>query len=203
MKLDEIVVASFAASNVGDADWARDEPELRDAPDVLTLSSSLSIGEQDRTFVFKQNGEPVGRLALGHDVVLFDETYSTIKDIYLVPRLRKTRAGGAFLVGVKNLLKGRSLILGDEEARGGVIFKDGMSLVKALNASSRQDVHLLNLKTGEKTELGDEIPVRPAHMTLALIFESTFPFPIVQYKGSMSYVFEGVETTPFSIDGEI
>ena len=184
---------------------------LQGAVEKLRITSTLSIGLKNNDFVFMKNNEAVGFLRLGEEAVLFGATYAVIKMIYLTPSIRKTRAAGAFLTGLKKLLP-LPLILGSDKF-GGVLYNQGAKLVQALNTPARSHVSVLDLKTGEKREMGDDIPFRPSNLTL--VFEDC-DVPLLcseaktaggmqlLYNGApTNYLFEGAEERPFSIDGKL
>lgn len=138
---------------------------------LLDLTSTSQLVQKDKLYGVKKNGELVAWLQLGADVDLFGEMYSTISMIYVVPGARKTRVVGLFLLGLQKVLKHR-LILGSDEY-GGVLFKGGVELVKALGDSARFTVQALDLRSGDLTNL------TPRHLKTAknvtLVFESDVP----------------------------
>lgn len=196
MKLEEIIFADHIAAEFADSLLAKYRKDLQGGSKVEDISKTLQLNyvPDERAFTLLKDGTIIGWLQLDDQVTLFGTTYDSIKLIYIVPEFRKTRAGGAFLVALKKHLP-NPLILSSGKY-GGVLFKDGLALVKMLNHASRSDVSLLDLKTGEKVQLPDEIPSTPSHLTL--VFENnTFP---LQHLGFS--IFEGAEDRPFQ-DGLI
>ena len=177
----------------------------------LRITNTLSIALSGRDWVFLKNSEAVGFLKLDKEVKLFGTTYSVIKIIYLVPAIRKTRAAGAFLTGVKKVIS-HPLILGSDNF-GGVLYQEGAKLVQALNNPARSHISVLNLRTGEKQDLGDQIPFRPSHLTL-IFEECNVPLLISEAKNidglkfvfngvTTQFLFEGAEERPFTTDGKL
>jgi hypothetical protein len=211
MRLEEIIDASHLDLEYDEEAISRELASLQDSVDVMRISNTLSIGSKNRTFVFKKHSEVVGFLKLGETISLFDKTYDTIKLIYLIPSIRKTVAAGAFLIGVKKLLD-KPLILGSDKF-GGVIYKQGISLVHSLNSPARSSISVLDLRTGEKYELGNSIPFRPSHMTLVfedcevpLLCNETKQFDGLRfyYNGIPTiYLFEGAEDRQLATEDEL
>lgn len=195
MRLDELILADHIFAELSPEKVKQLQVKLR-GEKVMDISSTLALhfSHKHHAYTLVKNDTVVGWLELDKQVRLFGETYDTIKFIYLVPELRKTRAGGAFLVALKKHLP-HPLILSSDRY-GGVLFKDGAQLVKTLNHASRADVSILNLQTGEKQPLGDELPTNPSHLTL--VFENnTFPLRHLDFD-----LFEGAETRTFK-DGAL
>jgi hypothetical protein len=81
-------------------------------------------------------------------------------------------------------------ILGSDSF-GGVLFKDGLKLVKKLHQGSLIDVKILDLKTGKKQDF-DELKQQKGE---TLVFEgSWFPIEINGGNDIALYFFENCET---------
>jgi hypothetical protein len=189
MKLAEIAIASHLPAEPSEEAVEAISKRLVDADRIARLTSTLEIGHLDHYFCLLRGDAVLGWLELGNTVELYGVSYDTVKFIYLRLEYRGTRVAGLFMIGLKNRMK-RPLILGSERY-GGVLFKDGMALVKAMDDNARFDVSVLNLKTGKITPLDDDA-LKP-NPNLTLIFEEG-EVPLFKDGGSAGqfYIFEDV-----------
>jgi hypothetical protein len=195
VKLSEIINLKSAPRELTSEEISRWQQALAGGALVANISSTLELRQVGRTYALVKQGLVLGWLELGEEVTLHGAAYDTVKFIFLVPELRKTRVGGAFLVALRNHLQ-LPLILGSDEY-GGVLFRDGVKLVQALNASSRNFVSIFDPVTGQKSELAGDIPARPSRLTL--VFEQTI-FPLTHL---WFYLFENSELLSLSPEGDL
>lgn len=153
---------------------------------VTKISSTLSLNKLEKFYVLVKNDEAIGWLELDIGVVIKRKKYLPIKIIYVLPEFRNSFAVGAFLIAIKKNLN-YPLILGSD-SYGGVLFKDGLSLVKKMHKGSIFNVRLLDLKSGE---ISDFVERNAKGETI--IFENT-DFPLT-YDTTVAqfYVLEGCE----------
>lgn len=183
MKISEIIAVapSVAPEYMFTAIDAK-QKQLETAPVVQRLSSMLTIRGAQPLFGLFRGDKLIGWVDL-EKVNLHGKDYFAMKMLYVIPEHRKTKAVGAFLIGLQRALN-FPVILGSDEF-GGVLFRDGAELVQSLHQSARFDVQVLDLKTGETWEFDWSIP-NEKHKTL--VFETNFP---LSYEGF--YLFEGSE----------
>jgi hypothetical protein len=123
------------------------------------------------------------------------KVYKTIKFIFMAPEIRKTFAVGAFLIGLRRLLK-IPIILGSDKF-GGVLFSDGVKLVRALSQSAIADVKILDLKSGNTRDIEDADLKNPATKGITLVFEDD-DFPLTHYfTGGSIFILENCEKTNY------
>lgn len=158
---------------------------LQAATKMIDLNSTTELAQLGGFYCIRRQGEVLGWLELGATVKIKDRIYQLIKFIYFVPAARKTRAVGLFLLGLKKVLK-HLLILGSD-SYGGVLFKGGVELVKALGDSRNFTVSILDLRTGDLMPLiSDDQLQNQNHLTL--VFEEN-DFPLYHDAGAAGKIY--------------
>jgi hypothetical protein len=180
------VTSAPAEPSIEDAKLLLDKLKSRSSL-VTKISSTLSLNRIEKFYVLIKNDEAIGWLELGSTEKIKQKRYDTIKIIYVLPEFRNTFAVGAFLIALKKNLQ-NPLILGSD-SYGGVLFKDGLTLVKKMHKGSIFDVRLLNLKTGEISDF-----IERTAKDETIIFENT-EFPLT-YDTTVTqfYILEGCES---------
>lgn len=186
MRLVEIIELEFPAEPTPEVVQEICSDLVENATFLSAVTSSVALFKKGAFFFLTKNDQVAAWLELGEVAKIADDEYDVIKFIYVLPEFRKTRVVGVFLLALKKFLT-RPLILGSDEY-GGVLFADGVKLVKSLADSAKFEVKVLDLKTGEKTEYS---PAQKAGKFKTLVFE-TGSFPLVKDAGRAGtfFVFE-------------
>lgn len=170
MRLDELIMVSHSQPSVimTDKEVAEVEAFLADAQ-ALQLPHQLEVREKSDSLyrwigIFKRS-KLFGWIKL-KPIKVRNERMHSIELIYILPEYRRSAAAGWLFLYAKDLV-GSPIVLGDESSYGGVAFKDGEDLLKALQKTGKFDMSLLDLKTGEKLPL--EFPLKDDRFTTVLI----------------------------------
>ena len=193
MKLSEIIIANtsdqtFDVTGETRSSFSRFEKEGKH---VLQLTKTLSIVQLGYFYGLMKNNSCVGWIELSDDKKIAGKFYKAIMFIFMSPEIRKTYAVGAFIIGLRKIIK-TPLILGSD-AYGGVLFSDGVKLVKALNQSAIADVKILDLKSGNTRDIEDADLENPASKGITLVFEDD-DFPLMHlYSVGSIFILENCE----------
>lgn len=197
MKLQEILITDTSKSSFEvTPEFANILSKIdRNGEKVLELTSTLHISKLGYFYGLIKNNSCVGWIELSDSKNIAGKVYKTIKFIFMTPEVRNTFAVGAFLIGLRRLLK-NPIILGSDKF-GGVLFSDGVKLVKALSKSAIADVKILDLNTGEIVDLEDKHLQNPASKGITLVFEDD-DFPLTHsFTGGSIFILENCEKTNY------
>ena len=190
MKLKEILKTATASEPVGSTLRGMIEQFKDKLKPIRNITSKLELHRAQNTFALVKEGEVVGWVSFKDKVQeLHDTKYYVLDFIYLTPALRKSAAGGAFLIALNQELD-HPIIIGTESDYGGVLFKDGAKLVDAMSTSANFDVSVFDFKTGKTRSY---VPGEELQTGVTLVIEQqTLPFPFFHESAAM-YIYEGCE----------
>jgi hypothetical protein len=155
-------------ADVGDKQLAK-TLAFFDGVEGVKLPHDLEVREKSeggyRWLGIFKNGELFGWTKLKPTEVAEQQVHG-VELVYVLPRYRKTVAAGWLFLYAKDLV-GTPIVLGDDETYGGVAFKDGDELLRALQKTGKFELSLVDLKTGEKTPL--EFPLKDNRFTTVMI----------------------------------
>lgn len=192
MKLNEIVISDTSKNDfeVTPAVQSQLDALAEKGKKLIQLNSKTELVNVGNFYAAVREGKTIGWIELSDQETIHNKKYQVIKFIYFIPQVRKTIAVGAFLIGLRKVLK-MPIILGSS-GYGGVLFSDGANLVKSLKGSALADVKILNLKTGETREVTDP-DLEKTSKGLTLVFEDD-EFPLYQTTSIGNiYMFENSE----------
>ena len=170
MKMNEIITVS-PQHPMADAD-DRHLAKIRsifDGVSGIKLPHDLEVREKTEEGyrwlgIFKK-GEMLGWAKLKPTKVAGQQVHG-VELVYVLPKYRKSITAGWLFLYAKDLI-GTPIVLGDDETYGGVTFKDGDELLRALQKTGKFELSLVDLKTGEKTSL--EFPLKDNRFTTVMI----------------------------------
>lgn len=158
---------------------------------VRKITSTLELHRAGNTFALLKNEKVQGWVSFRDTLeIIHEKKYYVAEFIYLNPGIRKGVAGGAFMIAFKQELD-HPFIIGTEADYGGVLFVDGVSLINAMNTSSKFDVKVLNFKTGDVREY-DPSEELGTGVTLVVEQENQHRFPFFNKTVNM-YIYEDCE----------
>lgn len=177
MKLDEIIIASSKFPEYDDVVMELSKHSFQNSAVVKKLPHQLTIRRRKVkdliSYGLMKADELVGWITL-RPIELHGRALHVLELIYVLPKFRKTTAAAHLVLHLKELA-GTPLIVGDEQAEGGVLFPGGAELIDALRA--RPDaftLSLLNLKTGETRPLPKTLET---NYDYTILIESRLPLP--------------------------
>lgn len=170
MKISEVITVSktHPSVEIGERQYAKMVTFFTDAP-ALSLPHGLQVKEKsDASYrwigAFKA-GELLGWAKLKPTTVAKTAAHA-VELVYILPKYRKTTVVGWLFLYAKDIV-GTPIVLGDEDSYGGVAFKDGEDLMKALDRTGKFVLSLVDMHTGDKSPI--KFPLKDHRFTTVMI----------------------------------
>lgn len=155
MKLSEIRLTGSNYTEYSEEEISTFTKYFAALPTFKKLPHNLEVkkdGDVNPFFVLMRDDELIGWMKF-KETEIVGKKYHALEIIYTQPKFRKTAASAYLILHMKDLSK-LPIVLGDQYQQGGVLFRDGEDLLRALMKRPQLfDISVMDLRSGKQQAL--------------------------------------------------